>query len=622
MVNVSVFGAAAQEASPAAPAASQSRLVGCIGMVRVYLISMATERAAAEKLDELYEFDREPVSADKLLDFRYFLGAFAGEHVAATEFVIGALFVSWGATVRDIFAGLAIGNLLAVLTWTLLCAPVAVDTRLTLYWYLRRIGGPVMTLIYNLINAALFCVLAGCMITVSASAVRIPFGIPAQVQWYPEDWRFVLVVLCVGAVVVALATLGFKSVASFSTVCAPWMFLMFVAGAVVMLPVLARAAGTGDFFELCSRVVWTGRTPDGSEPMGFWKVAAFAWICNLAMHGGLSDMALFRYARRSSYGLASAAGMFLGHYLAWICAGLMGAGAALLLGRPLTELDPGGVAYRTLGWAGVIAVIVAGWTTSNPTLYRAGLALQAITPDWPRAKVTIVAGIATTSIACFPFVFTRLLDFVGLYGLLLCPAGAIVLTEHWIFPRIGFTRYWAARRGLRLNLPALAAWGASVTLALVLEGTGTLHLFYLFVPVYLTTMVLYTALALLAGAREPGAELQSPEAAHNAAPAAPQAARPAPAWSAVARPHCLRRPACGGGDGGRRGPRGPAGVHEELAAGRDGGLLRQRNSVPAGARIGPFNRGETPLRAAASARPRCGPARPRKTAPSAPANGG
>ena len=32
---------------------------------------------------------------------------------------------------------------------------------------------------------------------------------------------------------------------------------------------------------------------------------------------------------------------------------------------------------------------------------------------------TLAAGAVTTVIACFPFVFTRLLDFVGLYGLLL-----------------------------------------------------------------------------------------------------------------------------------------------------------------------------------------------------------
>jgi NCS1 family nucleobase:cation symporter-1 len=390
----------------------------------------------------------------------------------------------------------------------LICAPIAVETRLTLYWYLRRIGGPFVTVIYNVLNAVLFCILAGCMITVSASAVRIPFGIQAQVNWYPNDPRFVLVALGVGAVVVTVAILGFKKLAVFAAVCSPWMFLMFLAGAVVMLPPLADKAEAGSdnvflaFWEIARDVVWTGTTPDGSQPLGFWKVVAFAWICNLAMHGGLSDMALFRYAKKARYGLFSAFGMFLGHYLAWICAGMMGVGAALLLNSPLASLDSGEVAYQALGWAGVVAVIAAGWTTANPTLYRAGLALQAITPDWSRARVTLIAGAATTSIACFPFVFTRLLDFVGIYGLLLAPAGAIVLTEHWIFPRIGFTRYWASYRKVLLNWPALVAWIVAIGVGFALERAGILHLFYLFVPVYVLTSVLYIALASLAGARD------------------------------------------------------------------------------------------------------------------------
>jgi len=490
---------------------------------------------AARELDKLYEFDREPVSRNRLLGPGYFAGAFAGEHVAATEFVIGVMFVNWGASVADVFVGLAIGNLLAVLTWTLVCAPIAVDTRLTLYWYLRRIGGPAMTVIYNVLNAVLYCILAGCMITVSASAVRIPFGIPAQVNWYPTDLRFVLVVLVVGAVVVALAILGFKKLASFASVCSPWMFLMFLAGAVVMLPRLGAAAGLGaigswgDFFEMGRRVVWIGETPDGSEPMGFWRVAAFAWICNLAMHGGLSDMALFRYARKSSYGLFSAFGMFLGHYLAWICAGMMGVGAALLINRPLPELDAGEVGYQALGAAGIIAVIIAGWTTSNPTLYRAGLALQAVTPDWSRARVTAAAGTITTIVACFPFVFTRLLDFVGIYGLLLAPAGAIVVTEHWIFPRIGLTRYWASHRKLLLNWPALVSWGVAIAFALALERTGTLHLFFLFLPVYALTTVLYIVLASMVGAREKYPEDSEPDTASSSRPATQTAAPSDPA---------------------------------------------------------------------------------------------
>ena len=507
---------------------------------RVPRMSSQTDHSSiVRRLDQLYEFDREPVAAEKLCGGGYFAGAYAGEHVAATEFVIGALFVTWGARIADIVVGLALGNLLAVLSWTLVCAPIAVQTRLTLYWYLRRIGGPFLTLIYNILNAVLFCILAGCMITVSASAVRIPFGIPAQTQWYPTDMRFVLLVCLVGAVVVTLAIAGFRRLAAFATACSPWMLLMFVAGALVMLPPLGQATGTGavrsltQFWEMGREAVWTGRTPAGGPPLiGFWHVAAFAWICNLAMHLGLSDMALFRFARRASYGLYSAFGMFLGHYLAWIAAGIMGAGAALRLGTPLTQLDSGGVANQALGVAGAIAVVIAGWTTSNPTLYRAGLALQAVTPNWPRWAVTLAVGVVTTIVACFPFVFTGLLNFVGIYGLLLAPAGAIVVAEHWLFPRLGLTRYWAAQRRLMLNWPGLIAWGAGIGLALALYLTATLHLFFLFVPVYVLTIVLYVVLAALLGARQATGTAEHRQDTHAARR---PAAHPAAALQAARR---------------------------------------------------------------------------------------
>ena len=38
------------------------------------------------------------------------------------------------------------------------------------------------------------------------------------------------------------------------------------------------------------------------------------------MHFGMSDLSIFRFARKPSYGWASAAGMYVGHYMAWIAA--------------------------------------------------------------------------------------------------------------------------------------------------------------------------------------------------------------------------------------------------------------------------------------------------------------
>ncbi|MGQ9574762.1 MAG: purine-cytosine permease family protein [Thermoguttaceae bacterium] len=467
-----------------------------------------TKPGIFERLDKLYEFDRQPVSQQRLQPGRYFAAVFAGEHVAATEFVIGASLVRFGATASDVLVGLLIGNLLAVLSWTLVCAPIAVQTRLTLYWYLRKIAGPAVALVYNVLNAILFCILAGAMITVSASAVRIPFGVRPETEWLPRHYAFVLVVLGVGAVVVTLAILGFRRLAQFAAVCWPWMVVIFPAGALMVLPGLGQISGWSDLGEVARTAIWKGPTPETARPLGFWHVAAFAWICNLATHLGLSDMALLRYARRASYGLYSAFGMYLGHYVAWVCAGVMGAAAAAAMKLPLAQIDSGQVAYAALGSVGVLAVILAGWTTANPTLYRAGLALQVVTPGWPRWLVTLIAGGLTTLVACFPFVFRGLLDFVALYGIVLVPVGAIVVAEHWLFPAVGLTRFWNARQGRLVNWPALLSWLAALAVAAAawVSSKGfrheIIHEFFLAIPVWVVTTASYLGLAALGGARQ------------------------------------------------------------------------------------------------------------------------
>ena len=79
-------------------------------------MSSSSDSGVIKGLDKLYEFERAPVCEAGLQPGRHFAGVFAGEHVAGTEFVIGALFVAWGATAFDIFVGLLLGNLMAVLT--------------------------------------------------------------------------------------------------------------------------------------------------------------------------------------------------------------------------------------------------------------------------------------------------------------------------------------------------------------------------------------------------------------------------------------------------------------------------------------------------------------------------
>ena len=104
-----------------------------------------------EQFEKIHE-EQLPVPEHKLHGWKHFAGLYAAEHVAATEFVIGATFVALGAKTTDILLGLLIGNILAVLSWTFLTAPIAVETRLSLYTYLNKIAGNFMSKLYDWAN--------------------------------------------------------------------------------------------------------------------------------------------------------------------------------------------------------------------------------------------------------------------------------------------------------------------------------------------------------------------------------------------------------------------------------------------------------------------------------------
>lgn len=439
-------------------------------------------------MDQLYEYDREPIPPEKFQPGRYYAGLLAGEHVAGTEFVIGAYFVLHGVRAADLFLGLFLGNLLAVLSWTFICAPIATDTRLTLYWYLRRIAGPGLTLIYNIANGVLFCILAGAMISVSATAVGISLGIPAPAldDVLPHSGAWILTAFVIGMAFTLLAILGFKTLSRFGGVCSPWIFVAFAAGAIATLPRLGVHPNLDNLWQIAHTKIWTGVPTAGQEKFGLWHVLFFAWFCNLAMHVGLSDLALFRFARHWSYGLYSAFGMYLGHYLAWICSGVM----VVAVNR---EMNPGLMAVEALGISGAAAVLLAGWTTANPTLYRAGMAFQCIIPSWSRWKVTLLAGLITTFLACFPVFFLKLLDFVALYGLVLMPVGAIVFAEHWLFPKLGLEQYVAEKYGISIRWSVLLVWVGTLAACAIMP----LHLFYRWLPGYGFALVSYIAIEVI-----------------------------------------------------------------------------------------------------------------------------
>ena len=462
---------------------------------------MTSQSQAEQEYYSDSEFEREPVPQRALLGFKSFIGMYAGEHCAGTELMIGPLFIAAGVSAFDVVFGLLVGNALAVLSWIFLCAPIATRARLTLYYQLEKICGRNLVTLYNLANGVMFCFLAGAMITVSATAVGVwfDFPMPGLNDLYPNSVGWVLAVTVVGGLIAIVAAFGYQMVAKFANIAAPWMVLVFFAFGLIGLKQFIDVTGTtigsaGDLWTLAKTQIWKGGDPlPGQVKFTFWHIAFFAWFCNMAMHIGMSDLSVFRFAKKSWYALASAAGMYVGHFMAWLCASILYA-YQLHLDPTQTDVLPGPMAYRAAGLAGILCVIIAGWTTANPTIYRAGLAFQAIMPKRSRFAVTLLTGALATVAGMFPAIAMKLLGFVALYGMLLMPMGAVVFVDFWLMKKLGLQSNYAEISKKEFNWAAGLTWFITLGVCWWLVQTDRVEIYFVSLPGWFFAAVLYVLL--------------------------------------------------------------------------------------------------------------------------------
>ncbi len=442
------------------------------------------------------EFERTPVPPSKLKSWKSFLGMYAGEHAAGTEFVIGPLFLTAGVSAFDLIIGLLLGNLLAVLSWRFLTAEIALKNRLTLYYQLEKICGKNLVTGYNLANGILFCFLAGSMITVSATAVGIPFDMPMPklTDTMPNGVTWVVIVLAIGAVISIIAARGYDMVSKAANWMSPVIVIGFLACGIVALNQLG-VSSFSDFWNIWGE---GGEPFPGQIKYTFWHVVIWSWFANAAMHIGMSDLSVFRFAKKASSGWTTAAGMYVGHYMAWIAAALLYAvylkspeAQALLSNGEAPSVAPGPLAFNAIGVFGILVVVLAGWTTANPTIYRAGLAFQAIVPKLSTFWVTIIAGTVATVAGLFPAFAMKLLDFVAFYGFVLAPVGAVIVFEHFFHKKYGIIKNYAEYSGIKFNKSVLLAWAISFGLFYTISLKFEIFLSFVTLPTWLLCGVLF-----------------------------------------------------------------------------------------------------------------------------------
>ncbi len=427
------------------------------------------------KTPKTIEYEREPVPEKARLGLGSFVGMYAGEHCAGTELMIGPLFVAAGVSAFDLIIGLLLGNALAVLSWLFITSPIATRARLTMYYHLELICGAKLVKIYNLANGIMFCFLAGAMVTVSATAVGawLHISMPGLNDLYPNSLGWVVVSLIVGAIIAIVAAYGYKFVAKIANIAAPWMVLVFLVFGIVGLKQFLDFTGVSvrslaDLWHLAQNHLWKGGDPlPGQVKFTFWHVTFFAWFCNIAMHLGMADLTIFRFAKKSWYAVSTATGMYVGHFMAWISAAILYS-LQIAQDATATAVHPGVLAGRAAGWAGIVCVIVAGWTTANPTIYRAGLAFQSLVPRWSRFRVTFVTGLIAAVAGMFPAIAMKLLGFVALYGMLIMPMGAVIFVDFWLLKKAKLQPLFAQARGLDFYLAPGITWLLTLVVCVLL----------------------------------------------------------------------------------------------------------------------------------------------------------
>jgi purine-cytosine permease-like protein len=153
------------------------------------------------------------------------------------------------------------------------------------------------------------------------------------------------------------------------------------------------------------------------------------------------------------------------------------------------------MAYKACGLAGLVCVIIAGWTTANPTIYRAGMAFQAIMPNRSRYAVTLVTGLLAALAGMFPAIAMKLLGFVAIYGMLLMPMGAVLFVDFWLSRKLGFEPYYAEKSGIDFNWSAGLTWFLTLGACLALVKYAGVQIFFVSLPGWFVAAVLYVVLS-------------------------------------------------------------------------------------------------------------------------------
>ncbi len=109
--------------------------------------------------------------------------------------------------------------------------------------------------------------------------------------------------------------------------------------------------------------------------------------------------------------------------------------------------------------------------------------------------MTLVAGAVATIAGAFPNLSAQLLGFVGTYGTVLGPMGAVIFVDFYLMKKFGLTDEYAEHSGVKINVAVLVAWLLPVAVGLYLIFWQGVFAAFAVIPAWFACGIIYLLLS-------------------------------------------------------------------------------------------------------------------------------
>lgn len=186
---------------------------------------------------------------------------------------------------------------------------------------------------------------------------------------------------------------------------------------------------------------------------------AVSLVMGIFVLGVVVSPDIARWAKNPTHAMrAGFVGFFIGNSLIII--------VALILSKLMNEEDLIHIFFALgMGIAAILVLTLAQWTTNTSNLYSASLGFSAAFTRIPRRRLTLIAGIIATAVACLGM-YDAFIPFISAMGIALAPYGGVYIAEFFFGDRTRFS-FEHALNEPAVRWPAIISWLAGITVALL-----------------------------------------------------------------------------------------------------------------------------------------------------------